>query len=77
MQVAELRFGSDGVDLTHVPPFVLLLHVADMQEPRAVFVVSHRDSGIPGDHVTVHRQDGRLLEVHPSHLRDKVGVSFW
>ena len=54
MEVPELSLGRDCIDLAHVTALVLLLDVADVQEPRAVFVVRHRDPGIPRDHVIVH-----------------------
>lgn len=69
MEVAELRLGLHGVDLAHVPALVFLLHVVDVQKPRSVLVVRHRDTRIPGDDVVVHSQDGRLLEVHPRNLQ--------
>lgn len=55
MQVSELRLSCDGVDLAHVPAAVLLPHVGDVQEPRAVLVVRHADAGVARDHVVVHR----------------------
>jgi hypothetical protein len=55
MQVSKLGLGSDGVDLTHIATFVLLLDVTDVKEPRAVLVMCHRDTGIPCDHVVVYR----------------------
>lgn len=69
MKVSKLRLRRDRVDLAHVPPLVLLLDVVDVQKPRAVLVVRYGDPRVPGDHVTVHRQDGRLLEVHPRNLQ--------
>ena len=55
MQVSKLSLGSDGVDLTHIATLVLLLDVTDVEEPRAVLVMCHRDTGIPRDHVVVYR----------------------
>jgi hypothetical protein len=36
-----------------------------------VFVMCHGDAGVPRNHVVVHRQYCRLLEVHPRHLKTK------
>lgn len=69
VQVSKLSFGSDGVDLAHVPAFIFLLHVADVKEPRTVLVVCDRDAWVTRDHVVVNRQDGGLLEVHPRNLK--------
>jgi hypothetical protein len=55
VQVSKLSLGSDGVDLTHIATLVLLLDVTDVEEPRAVLVMCHRDTGIPRDHVVVYR----------------------
>lgn len=71
MQVSELRLGRSRVDLTHVATLVLFVYWGDVQEPRAVLVVRNADARVARDHVVVHRQDGRLLEVHPRHLRNK------
>lgn len=71
MEISELRFRRHGIDLAHVSTSVLLLHVVDVQKPRFVFVVLvMRDaySRISGDHVIVHGQNGRLLEMDPGHL---------
>lgn len=75
MKVAELGLGLHGVDLAHVPALVLLLHVVDVQKPRPVLVVRHRDARIPGDDVVVHSQDGRLLEVHPRNLQHAIVIN--
>lgn len=69
VQEAELRLGDDRIYLTHVPPLVLLLHVTDMQEPRAVLIVRDADARIPRYHVIVYGEDRGLLKVHPSHLK--------
>lgn len=61
VHIAELRLGGDGVDLAHVAAVVLLLDVADVQEPRfvlVVLVVCDTDARIPRDHMIVHGQDG-------------------
>lgn len=71
MQISKLRLGSSGVDLAHVSPFILFMHIRDVQKPRSVFVVGHADSRISRNHVIVHRQDGRLLKVHPRNLQQK------
>lgn len=57
MQVSKLRLSGDGVDLAHVPAAVLFSHVGDVEEPRAVLVVSHTHARIARDHVVVHCQD--------------------
>jgi len=58
MEVSELRLRLHGVDLTHVPAFVFLLHVVDVQKPRPVLIMRHGDARIPGDDVVVNSQDG-------------------
>lgn len=70
---AILGFGRHRVDLTHVPSHVLLLHVVDMQKPSAmlvVLIVRHANPRIARYHMIVHRQNGRLLKVHPRHLQE-------
>jgi hypothetical protein len=75
MKVSELRLGLNGVDLAHVPALVLLLHVVDVQKPRPVLVVRHRDARIPGDDMVVHSQDCRLLKVHPRNLQHAIVIN--
>lgn len=55
MQISELGLGSNGVDLAHVAALVFLLDVADVKKPSAVLVMCHRNTGIPRDHMVVHR----------------------
>lgn len=72
MQIAELRLRRDRIYLAHIPALVLLLDVVDVQKPGPmliVLVVRHADPRIPRYHMVVHRQYGRLLEVHPRHLQ--------
>lgn len=69
---AILGLSRHRIDLAHVPALVLLLDIVDMQEPGAVLVVL-----IVGDtypritryHMVVHGENGRLLEMHPRHLK--------
>lgn len=71
MKITELRFCRHRIDLTHVSALVLLLHVGDVQEPRfvlVVLVVGNADARISRDDVIMHRQYGRLFEVHPCYL---------
>ena len=75
MKVSKLRLGLNGVDLAHVPALVLLLHVVDVQKPRPVLVVRHRDARIPGDDMVVHSQDCRLLKVHPRNLQHAIVIN--
>lgn len=69
VQISELGLGGNSVDLAHIAALVFLLDVADVKEPSAMFVMCHRNTGIPRDHVVVHRQYRRLLEVHPRNLQ--------
>jgi hypothetical protein len=55
VQVSELGLGSDGVDLAHVAALVFLLDVADVKEPSAVLVMCNGNTGIPRDHMVMHR----------------------
>lgn len=78
MQIAELRFCRHCINLAHVPAFVLLVHVVDVQIPRpllVVFVVRDTDPWIAGDDVIVHRQNGRLFEMHPRNLQIKLNLT--
>lgn len=68
MQVTELRFSSNGIYLAHVTSPVFFSYVWYMQEPSAVLVVRYTYARIACDHVVMHCQDGRLLEMHPRYL---------
>lgn len=69
---AILGFGRHRVDLAHIPTHILLLYVVDVQKPGAmliVFVVRYTNPRISRYHMIMHRQNGRLLKVHPRHLQ--------
>lgn len=57
-----------GVDLTHVPAAITLLHVLEVKVPGAVVVVRQRDAGVLRDHVVVDGQDGLGVHAHPRYL---------
>lgn len=69
MQISELRFRLDRIDLAHVPSLVFLLHVVYVQEPRPMLIVRDTYPRIPRYHVVVDGQNRRLLEVHPRDLQ--------
>ena len=68
VEVGGLGLGLGRVDLAEVAPAVGLLDVAQVQVPRAVVLVRHLDTWVARDHVIVHRQNGRPLEMDPRHL---------
>ncbi|KAJ4436916.1 hypothetical protein ANN_17048 [Periplaneta americana] len=57
-----------GVDLTHVPASVSLVHVLDVQIPRAVVVIRQGNTGILCDHIVVYRQNSLRVDTNPGHL---------
>lgn len=69
VDAADLLLHDAGVDLTHVAAAVGLLHLPNVQVPRALVVVRHGDAGIVRHHLGVQRQNGLVLGAHPAHLR--------
>lgn len=71
---AILGFGCHRVDLAHIPSHVLLLHIVNVQKPGAmlvVLIVRYANPRIARYHMIMHRQNGRLLKVHPRHLQQR------
>ena len=68
MQVAQPGLGPGSVDLAHVLALVGPLHVADVQVPHAVSVVTDADPRVPCDHVVLDREDGGPVVVDPGDL---------
>lgn len=74
-----LGLGRHRIDLAHVPALVLLLDIVDMQEPGAmlvVLIVSNTNPRITGYHMVVHGENGRLLEMHPRHLKTEKNQNY-
>lgn len=71
MEIPKLSFRRHRVDLTHVSAFVLLLDIANVQNPCAVLVMGNRYPRIPGYHMVMYCQYCRLLEMHPSYLQEQ------
>lgn len=54
MQVTELSFCSDGIDLAHISTSILFFHIVDVQEPSfmfIMFIMSDTNSWIPCNHM--------------------------
>lgn len=62
------------VDLAHVAPPVVLLHVAYVQHVDAVLAVAQRNAVVARNHVTVHRQHSLGLDAEPRHLVAEEGI---
>jgi hypothetical protein len=58
-----------GVDLTHVPAAVSLVHVLDLQVPGAMVVKRQRDARVLRYHVVMDRQNGLRVHANPRHLQ--------
>ena len=58
------------VDLAHVPPPVILVHVVDVQSPDLLVMVGEGDSLVPRDDVVVNRHDGLGVNPDPGDLND-------
>lgn len=57
VQISELSFSRDCVDLTHVPSLVLFVDIVNVKIPRpvlVVFVVSHADTWISSYHMIMY-----------------------
>lgn len=67
-QVALLTPHGLGVDLTHVPASIRLLHVVQVQSPDLVVVVGEGDPLVSGDDVMVYGQNGLRVNPDPGHL---------
>ena len=68
LQVAPPASHGVGVDLTHVPASVLLLHVSNVELPLLVLPVGERHPLVPGDDAVVDGQDGLGVHPHPGNL---------
>jgi len=76
VDAADLLLHHAGVDLTHVAAAVRLFHLPDVQIPRALVVLRHRDARVVRHHLGVKRQDGLVLGAHPTHLRIEMDTVF-
>ena len=68
VQVAGLGDHGVGVDLAHVVPLVLGLHVPDGEGPGVVAVVDDVEPGDAGDHVAPDGQDHLTVNMNPGNL---------
>ena len=59
------------VDLAHVDPGVVPLHVVQPERPAVVAVVLDAHPGVVGHHVGVDRQDRLGVRAEPGDLRHK------
>jgi hypothetical protein len=64
------------VDLAHVCPAVIRLHVGDVQFPSVMSVVCHREPWIVGHHVCLYGEDSLWVRFDPRHLQNRAYVSF-
>ena len=71
LQVSSPAPHGVGIDLTHVPASVLLLHVSNVQLPLFVLPVGERHPLVPGDDAVVDGQDGLGVHPHPGNLENK------
>ena len=71
VEVPDVGEHGVRVDLAHVVPLVLLLHVAHHQVPRVVLVVRHLEAWDARDDVVVDRQDHLPVQVDERDLQKK------
>ena len=58
-----------GVDLTHIPAAVSLVHVLDVQVPGAMVVEGQGDARVLRYHVVVDRENCLRVHANPRHLQ--------
>ena len=68
VQVPGLGDHGVGVDLAHVVPLVLRLHVLDVEGPGVVTVVDDVEPRYPGDDVPPDGEDHLPVDVDPGDL---------
>lgn len=70
IQVANLVAHWLRVDLTHVPPSVLLVDVVNVEGPGRLIVLDDGEPGDPRHDRLVDRQQHLAVHVEPRHLQD-------
>ena len=75
MKISNLADHRVSVNLAHVVAPVLLLHLADVQQPSHGVVVGDAEPRQSRDHVAVDGQDHLPVDVDPGHLRIKIKMN--
>lgn len=68
VEVTDLTLHRVGVDLTHVPATIGLLHLLYMKKPGAVLAVAHAYPMVLRYHVTRYRQYRLRVDAQPCDL---------
>lgn len=71
MNITELCFGGDRVNLAHVSTMIFLFDIVYMKEPCSMlimFIMCYTDPWISGDYMIVNGQNCWLLKMDPRNL---------
>lgn len=72
MNISELCFGCDRVDLAHVSSMIFFLDIVYMKKPCSMlimFIMRYWDPWIPSDYMIVNGQNCWLFEMYPGNLQ--------